>query len=174
MAVISLIGFMGVGKTTIASELAKSLNYKWIDMDKMIEEKQKMTISEIFNQYGEDYFRKLEHETLKEVVQLEDVIIATGGGVVGQQNNRTLLCNHTAVIHLTANAQCILDRIIAQGIDSRPLLAAAEYPLETIHELLWQRKPWYDIAHFQVDTTDQSTEQVVQRIIDCLTVGGMI
>ena len=77
---IFLIGFMGSGKSTLGAQLARRVDYKFIDMDHLIEETAEMSIPEIFNEHGEEVFRKWEHDILYELCRRENLVISTGGG----------------------------------------------------------------------------------------------
>ena len=91
---ISLIGMMGCGKTTIGELLAKELCYKFIDTDSLIVEKENRSINDIFENDGEQYFRKVETNVLKEALNNQNQIISTGGGIVKSNENITLLKEH--------------------------------------------------------------------------------
>ena len=86
-----IIGLPGCGKTTLSKMLAKYLNYNFYDMDLIIEKKEKMKISEIFKLYGEKYFREKESETLKELSELNNSVISTGGGIILAEKNRDIM-----------------------------------------------------------------------------------
>ena len=88
---IILLGFMGVGKSTIGREVAEMLNWEHLDLDTVIEKKQKCTISEIFKQYGENKFREIERFWLKNISKYNNVVISTGGGTPCYVNNMELL-----------------------------------------------------------------------------------
>ena len=88
---IYLIGMPGSGKSTLGKRLSEELNYEYIDMDNYIEKKACMFVDEIFSRYGEEYFRELEKNTLKDFLSLDNVVIATGGGVIKNKNNKELM-----------------------------------------------------------------------------------
>ena len=85
---IYLIGMMGSGKSTLGIELAKRLNYRFIDMDSYIEDETKMTIKDIFKTYGEAWFREYEKKVLNDFFKMDDLVIATGGGIIKNKNNK--------------------------------------------------------------------------------------
>lgn len=114
------IGFMGVGKSTIASKISKFLNREIIDIDKKIIEKTNMEISDIFNQFGEEYFRNIESNIISEISTKKDVIISCGGGSVIREKNISLLKENGIIIRLTANPHTIFNRV--RKSNSRPIL----------------------------------------------------
>ena len=91
---IILCGFMGAGKTSVGKELANRHNLKFIETDEYIEKKQNMTIKEIFEKYGEDYFRDLENEVTREISNSENCVVSTGGGLMTYKRNSDLLIDN--------------------------------------------------------------------------------
>lgn len=100
---IMLIGFMGVGKTTVSSYLKKILNMQTVDTDALIEEKEGLSISEIFEKYGESYFRDSETNILIELQKRKQIIVSCGGGIVLRDENIKIMKANAKVILLTAN-----------------------------------------------------------------------
>ncbi|MBP7460850.1 MAG: hypothetical protein KBA26_06140 [Candidatus Delongbacteria bacterium] len=117
---IALIGFMGCGKTTVARLTAERLHYDYIDLDSIIEEQAGQPIPQIFETYGEPEFRRLESAALSDVLRHDRIVIATGGGIVLDPSNRTLLSRHTMSTWLWAPLETCLDRI--SHYPDRPLL----------------------------------------------------
>ena len=115
---IYLIGMPGSGKTTVAKHIAKMLDISLADMDKMIVEAQGVTINEIFAQKGEEYFRDLETQTLKQLCCVTDTVVATGGGVIKREQNRQLLKQGT-VVFIDVHPDTIAKR---SKFSDRPLL----------------------------------------------------
>ena len=107
---IIITGFMGTGKTVVAIELARKLGMKFIDMDQLIEERQEMSISDIFVRYGEKYFREQEDKLVQELAQKENMVIATGGGTFLNLNNAKILNQEGQIICLHANPQALYNR----------------------------------------------------------------
>ena len=97
---IFLIGFMGSGKSTLGSGLARKIGYDFVDMDRMIEETSGMTVPGIFSEYGEEVFRKWEHDILIELCQYEDVVVSTGGGAPCHGEMISLMNNHGATTYI--------------------------------------------------------------------------
>ena len=105
---ISLVGFMGTGKTTVGKKLADKLNLEFLETDSMIEDKTKKSIPEIFSQNGEDYFRTQEKNILNKIIdEKENFVLSTGGGIVISPQNRQLLKNRTHAILLKASPEVI-------------------------------------------------------------------
>ena len=161
---ISLIGFMGTGKSSVGKLLASRLGFSFTDLDAEIEAKCNMTIPEIFDQYGEDYFREKEKETLKELVARKNAVIATGGGAVKDAENLSLLKKSGFVIALTASAEVIYERTARIG--ERPLLdnATETERKQRIVDMLEERKKFYEQADYAIDTDELSPMQVADDI----------
>lgn len=160
---VVLIGFMGVGKSSTGRMLANMLGFKFIDMDKAIEKKYQMTISEMFEKHGEAYFREREKEMCREAAARKSVVIATGGGTIKDPENVAILKRTGRIICLSASVDSIVERTSGKG--TRPLLDAMKDRRQGIIELLAQRQPMYDQADYTLDTTDLSPMQVARDII---------
>lgn len=159
---IVLIGFMGTGKSEVGKELAKTLGYKFIDTDELIEKREGIPVSEIFDKYGETYFRKIESEIIKDVSVMENVVISTGGGAVIRSENRMNLKKNSITICLTASPEVIYERI--RDYDNRPLLKTDDTYMR-IKELLKEREPYYSEADIKIDTTQLEAQKVVETIM---------
>lgn len=159
---IVLTGFMGTGKTEVGKELSSRLDLKLVDVDTEIEISQKMSIAEIFKQHGEQRFREIETEMIKEISRNKNVIISTGGGAVLKHENMGVLKADGIVVCLMASPETILKR--TEGNDARPLLQGKD-PLGTIQDLLNFRKPYYENADIVVDTEDKTPHQIAEEII---------
>ncbi|MBF0289162.1 MAG: shikimate kinase [SAR324 cluster bacterium] len=160
-----LIGFMGVGKTTIGRKLAKRLGYHFLDMDEQIEIEQKCSIPEIFAEQGEAYFRKLETKLLQQLVSVQNTVVATGGGVVTAKDNFELMKKIGTVIYLDTPVENIIDRV--KRSQNRPLLQI-ENPEEKIHSLLEQRIPLYRQADQIIETDNLLPQRIISQIIRSL------
>jgi shikimate kinase len=159
---IALVGFMAVGKSAVGRNLARKLHRRFIDLDRLIEKTEGMKVGEIFAQKGEPYFRQLEKHTLGEVLQKEGQIIATGGGIVMDAENLSMLRQKALLIGLTASVDVLLSR--AGNGSKRPLLTRANRKAR-VEELLGQRASRYAQAHVSIDTSELTTDQVVEKII---------
>lgn len=157
---IVLIGFMGSGKTTVGRELAKRLGMDFVDTDAYIEEAAGKSISDIFAEDGEEAFRRMETETLKNLRDtVSNTVFSTGGGMPLRKENAALLKEIGKVYYLTAANLVIYDRI-KENTD-RPLLQERD-PYGRICELMKQRKPLYEAAaDMWVDTNSNDLEEVI-------------
>ena len=161
---IVLVGFMGTGKTAAGRLLSRRLERVLIDMDAMIEEREGRTIAQIFAQDGEPYFRSLERKLVQELCQRQNLVIATGGGVVLDPENVRDLSRTGVVICLKSSPGAILHRV---GADRRrPLLETEEDKTQRIIELLKSRQPLYDAIPCQIDTSHLSPEVVAGRVME--------
>ena len=158
---VVLVGFMGTGKSTVGRLLAEKLGWSFVDTDKFIEREQGMTIPELFERSGETVFRTLETDAIRRVIDEGNQVIATGGGAVLAEANRTVMLQGGYVIALKADKSAIIERV---GKDSgRPLLQGDVEGRVT--RLLEERRQAYDFADLIVDTTGLSPEQVADIIL---------
>ena len=158
-----LTGFMGTGKTSLGKLLAEKLGRGFVDIDQKIEQDSGMTIPQIFEKYGEKYFRELEKNAVKEVAARKNLVIATGGGTVKDEENIRLLKDSGVMVCLTTEPEEIFRRTERRG--ERPVLDASdEDRLNTIKKLLAERQKFYAQADYTVDTTDWSPLQIMNDI----------
>jgi len=162
MSNIYLVGFMASGKTSVGRELAKKKKWQFVDLDDLIELREKKTISNIFAQNGEPYFRQVEKEVLKTVAKEKHFVVATGGGIVIDTGNIKIMKESGTIICLTASADVVLKR--TKGSTHRPLLNVKN-PKKQIEHLLKLRAPYYAKADKTIDTSRLSIEQVVKKAI---------
>ena len=159
---VVLIGMMGSGKTTIANLLSKSLNKSALDLDLLFEKKYNTTIKDFFNNFSEEKFRALEHNLLKEVLEDDNFIISTGGGIILSDINRKLLFNDDILtIYLSANPTTIYDRI--KDDKTRPLLLV-ENPKNEIEKILNNRIQYYSMAKITIKTDNKTAGDIVEEI----------
>ena len=164
---IILIGFMGVGKTSLGKLLASKLGRGFVDLDEKIEHDAQMSIPKIFETYGEKYFRELEKAAVKEVSTRRNIVIATGGGTVKDAENLQLLKDSGIIICLTTDPEEIFRRTEKRG--ERPVLdGGGNERLETIKKLLAEREQFYAQADCKIDTTEWSPLQIVNKICEKL------
>jgi shikimate kinase len=149
---IYLTGFMGSGKTTAGKKLADCLGWSFIDLDKVIEEHCRMTIPQIFTEYGEAYFRKVEAEALTNFKDHHEIVIATGGGSPCYSGNMDHMLENGIVIYLKLTPVQLLNRLEGSQ-DERPLLKDLSYDqlLSYIEKKLDEREPFYNRAHIIAD-----------------------
>lgn len=163
--VIYLIGFMGCGKSTVGRILASKLGYAFIDTDEVIIEQAGMSINEIFNNFGEPYFRNLEHYVLKELSNAQKTVVSTGGGLPMHHDNMKLIQAQGVSIYLATGIATIIKRLKQDG--QRPLLKS--HDTESLAMLLKKRKPTYLSADYVVQGHRQP-ELIVQRIVTLLKI----
>jgi len=163
---IVLIGFMGSGKSTVGRELHQRLGYPWLDTDHLIEQRERKSVAAIFADSGEEAFRDLETRLLEELrdPHAPRRIISTGGGVIGREQNRSLLRGLGYVVWLHAPTSVILERTSKNR--DRPLLHSDD-PLARIESLLAVRKPLYaETAHLKVDTAGLDCGELATGILE--------
>jgi shikimate kinase len=160
---IILVGFMGTGKSAVGKMLARRLNCPFVDLDRQIEAQAGRSVQQIFEQDGEPAFRKMEAKAVREAAALKDHVIATGGGVMCDEENVQALKSSGVLVCLTASADAIMERTSA-SLFSRPLLAGAD-PKQRIEELLKLRAPYYARADITIDTTDRTLKEVSEEIL---------
>ena len=166
---ISLIGMMGSGKTCIGELLAKLLNMSFVDTDEQIIKTKKISINQIFAQKGETYFREMETATLKNVLNYNNQIISTGGGIIKSDENLSLLKEKSVVFYLKASPDIIFKRI--KNNEERPLLNV-ENMKDKIKTILQERISQYEKAQYIIVTDDKSPIEIANEIIgiinDCV------
>ena len=160
---IVLIGFMGAGKSTISAFLRDALAMDVVEMDQVIAEQQGMSISEIFETYGEEYFRNLETQLLIDMQSKQNVIISCGGGVAMRERNVAEMKKNGKVVLLKADPQTILDRV--KDSDERPLLNGHKN-VEYIADLMEARRAKYEAAaDIVVQTDGKSALEICEEMI---------
>ena len=157
---IVLVGMMGCGKSEIGYRLSDALSVPFIDTDAVIEQEQGMSISDIFEKHGQEYFRRLETKKISELLEEGLSVISTGGGLVTTPENLDLIKDKSISIWLQSSVSTILQRV--QGDDSRPLLQT-DNPKETLEGLLNARKELYSKADIHINNED-SPEKVLSDI----------
>lgn len=161
---IVLVGMPASGKTTIGMMLADELkNYIHIDIDSLIEKTTGMKISEIFQKYSEDYFRKLEYDTIKMICTGKNKIISTGGGAFENPDSRATLLKFGKVFYLKSDLDVLYYRISKDT--TRPLLQK-ENPKQILQDMIKKREENYKKAHFTVDTSSLSEDEIIRFIIN--------
>ena len=153
---IVLIGMPGAGKSTVGAILSEKLGREFIDTDKKIEEATEMTIPEIFSRFGEEEFRKKEHEAVKEACKASGKIIATGGGVVTREKNRYPVRQNSFVVWLKRDSSLL-------PIEGRPISQTND-----INELFRKRKPLYeDFCDIEIEVSE-NPQETTDRILEYL------
>ena len=162
---IFLVGFMGSGKTTWGKKLAKALNRTFIDLDEVLVQRLGMTIPAYFSQHGEEEFRRIESQVLKENHQ-HDVVISTGGGTPCFYDNMDWIVRHGTAVYLEHSPKSLWARLNASDVSKRPALKGltGEELLQFITEKLAQRVPYYHKAHLVVDQLHTSVTELTTRL----------
>jgi len=157
---------MAVGKSAVGRNLAKRLRRRFIDLDRLIEKAEGMKVREIFAQKGEPYFRQAEKQVLREVLRQSGQVIATGGGIVMDEENLTLLREQTLLVGLSASTEALLRRL--GKISKRPLLKGGDLRAR-VEELIKERENRYAQAHVTFDTSELGIDQVVEKIVQTVS-----
>jgi XRE family aerobic/anaerobic benzoate catabolism transcriptional regulator len=161
--IIALLGLRGAGKTTIGRQLARRLHVRFVELDRQIEKAADMSLVELFSLYGEQYYRRLEHDTLAALVaEPRDMVLATGGGLVAAPDTFALLRKAATTIWLRATPEDHWNRVVRQG-DRRPM---ADHPqaMADLRALLASREPLYATADRMVDTSGRTAASVVKEL----------
>lgn len=159
---IFLVGPMGAGKSTVGRQLSRTLEKQFIDSDKAIEERTGASISLIFDLEGEEGFRRREQAVIEELTALDDIVLATGGGAVLAEANRSNLMSRGFVVYLSAPVDLLIERTARDRL--RPLLRTDD-PAARVTELLAERDPIYrQVADAVVHTDRRSARHVVKEI----------
>ena len=158
---------MAVGKSAIGRTLARKLHRRFVDLDRVIERAEGSKVREIFEHKGEAYFRQLEKQALADVLEENNQVIATGGGVILDDQNLQILREKALLIGLSAEMDVLLAR--AGDATKRPLLQGSNRR-EKIEILLRQRAARYAQAHVTIDTSNLTVDQVVKKIMGMLEV----
>lgn len=160
---IVLVGLMGAGKTSIGRRLAKDLNLEFRDSDQEIEKKVGCSVAEIFEGFGEDYFRQVERETILDLLKnFPPHVLATGGGAFMDAKTRELIKEQGLSVWLRATLDVLIDRVSRN--DNRPLLKRGN-PREILEKLIAVRYPVYAEADLIVDSDSGPHYKVVEQII---------
>lgn len=161
-----LIGPRGSGKSSVARLLAPRMGWDWVDADSLLESRARRTIRQIFADQGEPTFRRMESEILRELSTRENLVIATGGGIVLSPENRSILAQTGGCVWLTADATTLHTRISGDpgSTESRPNLSVGG--LKEIEETLARRENLYrECAGLKLETGSRSTEELAEAIL---------
>ena len=157
-----LVGFMAAGKTTLARALARRLDWKAVDIDELIEQRERMSIAEIFARQGEPYFRSVERVVLAEQLPARHTIVATGGGTFVDPSNRAAINADGASLWLDVPLERVIERMPSDG--RRPL-AADRAEFERLYQI---RRAAYQQAHVRLDVSRASVDALVEQTLDWL------
>ena len=154
-----LVGFMGAGKTTVASALGRRLGWRSEDVDERIEVRERRSVAAIFVDEGEGYFRQAERAVLSDLLPVRNVVVATGGGTFADPGNRATILNDGAVAWLDLPLSRVIERIPPDG--RRPLAA----DLVQMEELYLRRRQAYLEAHVRIDAA-KPVDEIVERLLE--------
>ncbi|WP_019037935.1 shikimate kinase [Psychroflexus tropicus] len=170
---VILLGYMGVGKSTLGRLLAENLNTKFIDLDDYIESREHLSIPEIFNTKGEIYFRKKESKALEYLLGTnENFVLALGGGtpVYGSNMEAIVKAEQVTSIYLKLQLDQLVDRLFNERKD-RPIISHYESKLEFeefVRKHLFERQQFYFLADHNLDLTETSPEAGLQKLLELL------
>ena len=158
-----LTGMMGVGKSTIGRLIAKRLKIKFIDVDKIIEKKEKKTIKRIFEDHGEKYFRKLEEKTTLKILKNNRTVIALGGGAFINNEIRQKVLSSCVSVWLKVDLDKLIKRYNKN--DRRPLLDKKKLNTD-VKRIYQSRKKIYSLANFKINCDNIDKIKIVQKILN--------
>ena len=167
---ITLIGMMGTGKSKFGRQIANILKYNFYDIDHMIEKEFKITIKQLFQKNGEVFFRKIEKETIRDLIlkinkNREKVIISLGGGGFDDKEIRDLLLSNTNVIWLNTPVDILVQRV-GDG-SKRPMIKGKTR--DSILQLLKKRTKYYSLCHNQINTDKLNQNQITEKLINLIS-----
>lgn len=163
---IVLVGLMGVGKSTIGRRLAARLNLPFVDSDQAIEDAAGLAVAEIFERYGEPYFRDGERRVIARLMEGAPKVIATGGGAFMNETTRALILDRATAVWLDADLEVLAARV-GRRPGQRPLLRNRD-PREALAELAAQRNPLYALAHVHVRSQPAPHHATVNAILEAI------
>ena len=169
---IIILGYMGSGKSIIGRELSLKMNKKFVDLDSYIEEKEKDSISNIFQKNGDLYFRKQESKYLKEILSNNtDLVLSVGGGTPCYFDNLDMMTSNNNVSFYLKNSNIQLTSRLFNEKNKRPLISnisSKEKLLEFVSKHLFEREFFYNSATHKIDCNDKSVSEIVDEIISNL------
>ncbi len=166
---VILCGMMGAGKTTIGVNIAKLTGRLWCDTDQMITEKHG-AISDLFEYYGEEYFRRLETELIEQFEGKDGLVISTGGGLVLREKNNEILKKNGKIVFLRAKLETLVGRL--KIYEDRPLLQVqSNLVAGRLKDLMEERTPVYEkVADYIVDVDEGNAVSIAKQIVDLLQI----
>jgi len=163
---ILLVGFMASGKSSVGPRVAEALGWRFVDVDQRIEEMEGATIAQIFQRRGESYFRAVEAGVVSDVLGLDRVVVAPGGGWAAQKGRLAALPSDSVSVWLQVSAEEAVRRV--EGEPGRRPLLDTEDPLKEARRLLAVRSMVYAEADAEVDTEGLTPEDVTRRVLEVL------
>jgi len=168
---VALLGLRGAGKSTVGPELARRLGFRFVELDSLVEERSGLPLYDVFSVHGEEFYRRMEADSLTSfLAHGEPAVLATGGGVVTARETYDRLKRACVTVWLRARPEDHMDRVVAQG-DERPM-AAREDAMAELRQILANRAPLYAEADLVVDTSDSAPDEIIDRIQQALVRSG--
>ena len=167
---IALLGLRGAGKTTIGKQLARRMRLPFVELDRRIEKAADMSLGELFSLYGEEYYRRLERDTLARVLaEQRPMVLATGGGIVASPETYAILKKSAVTVWLRASPEDHWNRVVSQG-DRRPM---ADHPqaMADLRALLASREPLYARAAHTIQTSNRTVDEIVDELRASVFIG---
>lgn len=169
--ILFLVGYAGSGKSSLAKRLSRRLGVKFLDTDKLVEEREGASIADIFFYQGEEYFRQAERSVVEDIIASGfEGIVATGGGLSTWGDNMERMNEEGVTIYLQRSPEQILSRLSDYGRERRPMFRGKsdEELLSFMHEHIAQREPYYAQAQMVIDCNTMSDDDVVSYIANNL------
>jgi XRE family aerobic/anaerobic benzoate catabolism transcriptional regulator len=164
---IALVGMRGAGKSTLGALLAERLDVPFLELDRMIEQENGLTLGAIFDLYGQAGFHRLERQCLDRILdRFPRFVLATGGGIVSQPSTYEKLLAMCSTIWLRAEPEDHMNRVIAQG-DRRPMEANPQ-AMSDLRRILSNREPLYAHAGATVETSGKTVQETLQNLLECV------
>ncbi len=163
---IYLVGFMGTGKSTIGRELARVMGRKFIDIDQELEKRHGGSVSSLFKEHGEQWFREREEELCAELAQSSNRVVATGGGSLINPANFEAFQKSGLLVCLYTQRDCLVERL--ERNEKRPLLQNVDDVGERVDQLFQERRYLYERIKIRIDTTNYTPLETAKRIAELL------
>jgi len=161
---IVLVGFMGCGKTTVGRKVAGRLGWRFVDCDAVVAEEAGMSVSRIFRERGEPWFRAREGAVGRRFLERDRVVLGTGGGWPAAEGRLDALPPGTLSVWLRVSAEEAVRRAEREG-DTRPLLRGGD-AVALARKLLDERARWYEMAEASIDTVGRTPDEVAARVVE--------
>lgn len=168
-----MVGMPGCGKSTVGKALAKHLRYRFLDLDTRLEEQENLSVAQVFEQYGQAYFREAEAKALRQVTAEPGsggIVLATGGGAPCFHGNMDFMKQKGVVVYLQVTVAALVARLTASDLAVRPLLRGKSEPelRDYLSEVLAQREGFYAQAQVAVETDGQDAKALAKALLDRL------
>lgn len=162
---VALVGLMGVGKSSVGRKLATMIEREFVDADEAIEEAAQRSITEIFDEFGEDYFRDGERRVIARLIEEQSGVIATGGGAFVDHETRELILDKAIAVWIDCDIETLVERTSRR--DTRPLLKQGD-PRQILTDLHKAREPFYAQAQVRVKSRDGPHADTANAIIEAI------